>query len=278
MRFFKRIGLLLFVLVLCFVFTSCSSMKNKVEKALSIIPEYLSDCDAQFNETENQLLISFGLQDKNKKYISSSGTAKIVITDKTNNKLYNGTITFDEKNFSDYTSKQWNGTRYLCGIYIDANKILPAANDEGTVELSVTAADKQAVFKTQKIKVFYLPTKEISVKKPKLPQKVSYYDFDNKETVISITNVDFKTEIISDYASVEVKATVKMIRNNLESQSDSFSIKCVMKDSKDVIVSSEEELCDYIKNGESTTIEFSFDELDANEKYKISFESINDSF
>ncbi len=273
----KKVVISVLCIAMIVLMSSCSKVVNQESKKQIVIPEYLSDCDAQFNETDNQLLISFGLKDKNKKYVSSNGVAKVLVKDKTKNKLYNKSIDFTKNDFSDYTSKMWKGTRYLCGIYINADEIAPAANDEGIVELTVSAADEQAVFETQKINVFGLPTKNIEIKKPKLPKTVSYYDFDNKETKISITDVSFKTEIIGDYSTVDAKVTVKMIKNNLESNSDSFMIKCILKDSNGVKVSSEDEYGDYIKNGESEYIDVSFSDLDPNESYKLTFESVDDS-
>lgn len=266
--------MLLSIIILC---SSCSAITKSISNVSMVIPEYLSDCDAQFNETDNQFLVSFGLKDSKEKYIATNGTAKVLLTDKKNNKLFEKTINFDEKDFSDYTSKQWEGSRYLCGLYINSKDITPAATNEGIVELSVSAADKQAVFKTQRISVFGLPTKDINIKKPKLPKKISYIDFDKKETVVSISDIVLKTDILIDKAYVEAKVSVKMIKNNLD-KDDDFEIKCVLKDSKGVQVANEEMYCEYIKNGESEYVDVLFDELDANEEYKLSFVSVDDSY
>lgn len=263
--------IVLFLIVVSVLLTSCNSV---IQKTVNV-PEYLSDCDAQYNEEDEQYLVSFGLKDKSKKYIASIGTAKIVFKDKTKNKLYDKTIKFSEKDFSDYTSKLWKGTRYLCGLYIDTKEITPAASDEGVAELTITAADGQAVFDTEKIELLDLPTKEIDIKNQKLPKKLSYIDFDNKETVYSVTDVSYKTEIMLDSASVEAKATVKMIKNNIE-KDDFFTVKCVLKDSKGVEAASEEEYCEYISNGESKYVTFDFTDLDANESYTLSFKDASE--
>lgn len=252
--------------------TSYSIAAN--ESSSSNTAEYISDRSVQYNQEDNEYIVFFGLQDDNEEYISSNGTATVVITDKTGNELYKKDISFSDSDFSNWSSKLNPTERFLCGLHIKATDISGAASSSGTLSLAVKL-DDGGDFESKNLSISDLKAKELNITLPKLPLSFSNYNYKNEiEEVIEVTDIEVKTSVNYDgTASAEFILNVRMLENYSSSTSHYSHVGYKLKDSKGVIVESGNASINPMAVGETSKDTINIYNLDANEKYTLELDN-----
>ena len=236
--------------------------------------KYLSDRSVQYNEEDNDYIVFFGLKDENEEYISSKGTASIVITDKTGNELYNKDISFSDNDFSSWSNKLNPTPRFLCGLHIKTSDISGAASSSGTLSLAVELDDGVS-FESSNLSINNLKEKELSIALPELPQSFSNYNYKNEiEEVIEVTDIEVETTVhYNGSASVKLYLTVSMLENYSSSTSHYSHIGYKLKDSNGVIVDSGNASINPMAVGETSKDTIYINNLDANESYTLELDN-----
>ena len=66
--------------------------------------QYISNRRVQYNESTEEYIVFFGLEDEQREYTHSSGTAEITIQDDNGEVIYQKDIPFDESDFTSWTN------------------------------------------------------------------------------------------------------------------------------------------------------------------------------
>lgn len=111
----------------------------------------------------------------------------------------------------------------------------------------------------------------LEIVKGELPQKIEYSEEYTGKLTCEITDISYET----GFWDVEVTATVKMDKNAIESPIYFPLIKCFLKNSKNVIVSSQIQKLENINEGDSIGVAFKFNDLIDNETYTPTFKLIS---
>ena len=112
----------------------------------------------------------------------------------------------------------------------------------------------------------------LEIKKGELPQKIEYAEKYEGKVVCEINDVSYET----GFSDVEVIATVKMDKNEIKSSTYNFPlIKCFLKNSKNVIVTSQIQKLEIINEGDSIEVTFKFSDLIDSEIYTPTFKLIS---
>ena len=113
----------------------------------------------------------------------------------------------------------------------------------------------------------------VKITKGELPQKIEYVDELYGNVDCEITDVSYET----GFSNVEVIATVKMDKNEIDS-SHSYNfplLKCFLKNSQNIILTSNIQRIENINEGDSINVKFSFNDLVDNESYTPAFKLIS---
>ena len=236
--------------------------------------QYLSDRSVQFNEQDDDYVLLFGVKGENEEYLSSTGTASIVITDKSGNELFNKDIAFSDSDFSSWSNAINPTARYLCGLHIKASDISGSASSSGTLSFSVEL-DNGVGFESSNLNITNLRQKELDISLPKLPQSLTNYNFRNEiEEVIEVTGIEVETSVHYDgSASAKLHLTVGMLENYSTSTSHYSHVGYKLKDSDGVIVDSGNASVNPMAVGETSKDTIYINNLDANESYVLELEN-----
>lgn len=174
----KKFFLVVLIVVICCCSAGCggtanggaeissnnTSSKHASSKMMSSVDSsnevaYISDRDVDYYKADKKHTVFFGLKNASETYISSSGKADITIYDSDDKKVYSKSIKFSSKDFSSWSSAQWNGSKYLCGLDIQQKNIPHCASSSGVLALKVTL-DDGTWFDEKRISMYDLPEHE----------------------------------------------------------------------------------------------------------------------
>ena len=274
------IGIIAFILVLGFIIFKPGTSKpntyttENVPVASSYDIAYIGNRRVQYNEAEEQYVVFFSFSDATQNnYIAGAGTAEIVITETTGNELYNRSIKFTEKDFTNWTNQMWDGERLMCGLYINKADILGSASSTGNLTLKVYGDNFS--FDADTINIYELPMKGLDIRFPEIPYVVTEYDYyNNPEFVLEVQDVDF--EVSSNYdakISGSLSVKVKMLTNNSDSSSSYSHVSYKLKNSEGIVVNSGSILINPMSAGEIAMGNAYLNDLNPNDSYILTFEN-----
>lgn len=233
---------------------------------------YISDRSVQYNEAENQYVVFFGLQDMANRYTSSSGIAEIVITDGSDTVIYKRDISFSSADFTDWTNRTWDSSRYLCGLYIDRSDLDGAASSSGKLSLAVTL-DNGIWFAEKLLAIYDLPPVSVKINLPEIP--CTYLDtrYSSYTSTVEITKLTYETKVNSSgTATLSVEAVMKLVsKTGKVNESNTVCVGYKLYDSDGIVVDSGHIYSNPIAIGEASKESFSIYDLDPRETYTLVF-------
>lgn len=252
--------------------TSAPSTKTVATSAPSNKVEWISDRKVQYNEAENKYIVFFGLKNAEENYVSSSGNAEIIVTDNSDTVIYEREKSFSSKDFSNWTNRYWDSSRYLCGLYIDREELAGAASSSGKLSLKVTL-DDGTWFDAEILSISDLPPISVKIIMPEIP--CTYLDtrFSSYTSSVEVTKLTFSTEVHHDAtATLSVEVLIKLLdKTNEKNESSTVCVGYKLYDSDGVVVDSGHIYSNPIAIGEASKDSFSIYDLDPRETYKLVF-------
>ena len=244
------------------------------EEAAPTTPAYIGERTVEYHKEDDRFIVFFALQDENKNYMAADGTANIKFFDNSQNVLYDKSIDFTVLDFTEWSNTYRDGTKNMCGIYIDKKDIKNGISDSGVVSLSVVGDGFW--FEEYNMNVDNLPKKELTVKLPSVPCEIINYGYDGSiETKLSVESVDYSSEIY-DYngkATVRFSLKVKLLENHTASSSTYSQVGYKLKDSTGLVVDSSNVMVNSAGVGETVKAEILSLDLDPNETFTLTFEN-----
>lgn len=231
--------------------------------------EYISDRRVQYNEATEQFVVFFGLQNSHGKYVSGSGEAEISIVDEKDNCLFQQNISFSPLDFTDWTNQSWDEPRYMCGLYIDRNKISESLSSSGKLTIKVVLSDG-SYFDGYTTSIYDLPEKQVQIVLPELPAKTKDVSY-SYTSYSEVRQISYESRINYDgTASVTMELVVTLTEKSAyQSRNDSLHIGYKLLDSTGVIVDSGTIYVSPLGVGESARETEYFYDLNPNEIYTL---------
>ena len=248
--------------------TTTPNINNDVNQTDNEIT-YISDRRTQYDEAKKQHVVFFGLQTSDNRYVDASGSATVVIKDKAGYTLYNNVIPFSRYNFTDWTNRTWDGSRYLCGLYINQSDIEGSGSSSGELTLSVRLEDG-TYFDEDALSIYDLPDAQLTINLPDLPGLYTDKNFSTTNT-ISVTKLEYTTSSSYDgTASVDFDVVLKLeAKSKDQNKSEYIHVGYKLYDSEGIVVDSGEILAGPIAVGEATKDSFWISDLDPREEYTL---------
>ena len=233
--------------------------------------ETIGNRNVQFNESDDQYVVFFAFHNNAGTYIAGSGTAEIVIEDEGGAILYEQSIYFDENDFTNWTNRYWDSSRYMCGLYINRSDLAGAASNSGTLSLKVILDDGRW-FDAYAMTITNLPPLSVNITFPSVPD--TYLDMRYSYTsTVMVTKLSFTTEIAYDgTATVNVEIVMKLIdKTGRVEESGTVAIGYKVYDSDGIVVDSGHIYSDPIAVGEASKKTFRIYDLDPRGTYTVVF-------
>ncbi|MBQ5825460.1 MAG: zinc ribbon domain-containing protein [Clostridia bacterium] len=201
--------------------------------------EYISDRTVDYDSTNKYHRVFFGLKDANLNYVSAKkGTATITIENTAGEVVYSKNVPFTSSDFTSWTNRYWDSSRYLACIYIKDSELTKGSSDEGTLTISVEADG--ATFTPTSMGVYDLPTKNLTINLPSTPKTFSDYGYSKElEAIVRVDEITYKSNVY-DYNDVTVTFSfvTTMTYNSTPGVSKYVHIGYKLKNSKGIIVDS----------------------------------------
>lgn len=236
--------------------------------------EYISDRRVQYDESNKQHIVFFGLQNSSNTYLSANGTASITISDKSDTVIFQKDIAFPEKDFTDWTNQTWDSSRYLCGLYIKDSELQGSASDSGNLDIKVTL-DNGVWFDSKIISIYDLPSISVKINLPQIPATFKDMQYSSYTSTVQIRKLEYSSEVSYDgEATLYFDVILKLIsKTDNTNESSTVAIGYKLYNSDNIVVSSGHIYSDPIAVGESSKNDFSIYDLDPRDVYTLKFEN-----
>lgn len=161
---------------------------------------YIGNRYVYYKESTDEYLVFFGfnMKDDPNNYLGIDGTAHIKIKDKSDYVLYEQAIDFGEADFTTWTNQFWDGSRYLCGLYIPRSELDGSASSSGVLSLYVKLKNVEWYYDWDDLNITNLPDLKVNIALPELPAKVRDISFFGSGQVYEVESVSYETNVHYD--------------------------------------------------------------------------------
>lgn len=222
----------------------------------------------EYYPAEKQFILRFSLSHDNasENYISASGTAHVIITDKSEYVIYDRILQFDESDFRGWNNQSWDGSRYMCGLTIPISDIEGSSSSTGVLSLDVSLEDG-STFPNFNMEINNLPSLSVNINLPSVPYDT--VDKYNSSAIFTISNITYESTMSYDgTANVEFTVTSTLTSNG-ESGDEYANITYKLLNSSGVVVDSGTFYGNEVSVGETSIDTFSIYNLQPRDTYTL---------
>ena len=215
------------------------------------------------------MFFSLSKEQDSDEYIAESGRVHIMIQDESDYTIYDKEIAFDATDFTSWNNSSWDGSRYMCGLYIPRSDIDGSSSASGTLTMTVTLADGSS-FDPYNLTISDLPSLTVNIELPSVP--VSYTDDEySYSQLVEVLSLEYDSRTNYDgTASVTLKAKLKLVSKTDNGNESSYvHVGYKLYDEEGLVVASGQFLSTPIAIGEMTIADEYISNLNPRGKYKL---------